>query len=147
MWSWSVGPVATRPRTSHGQERLVIQFSFKRILQSFIKNYFFNTQLSLNLCTSFSLSKSVEYCFLAPTGAQGVTIFVCLSLVCLKLSIFIFLAQTHFKSTQRASSKHSESNQTASYRRSLKYFVLFLDSTKVWRLREVGQSPSQNTRK
>ena len=34
------------------------------------------------------------------------------SLVCPKL--LIFLAQTHFKS-----------NQTASYRRSLKYFVLF----------------------
>ena len=31
------------------------------------------------------------------------------SLTCLKLSIFIFLTQTHFKSTQRALSKQSES--------------------------------------
>ena len=41
-------------------------------------------------------------------------IFVCLpSLVYLKLSIFIFLAQTPFKSTQTALSKHSESTQQA----------------------------------
>merc|ERR1711860_437449 len=41
-----------------------------------------------------------------------------------KILTFIFYAQTHFKSTQRGLSKHSESNQTTSCRRSLKYFVL-----------------------
>ena len=56
-----------------------------------------------------------KYLFLAPTGAQGVTIFVCLYVrpvqVCLEQSIFIFLGQReraireHYK---RALREHSE---------------------------------------
>ena len=85
--------MATRPRTSHGQERLVIQFSFKRILQSFIKNYFINTQLSLNLYTSFSFSKSVEYCYvflLQQERKESQSLSGSPSHVCLKLPILIF---------------------------------------------------------
>ena len=44
-----------------------------------------------------------KYEFLAPTGAQGVTLSVCLAQVCLEHSIFIFLAQIlHEDFTQRA---------------------------------------------
>ena len=50
---------------------------------------------------------------LAPRGALGVAISVRLSvmvIVCFMLSIFIFLAQTHFKSIKQAFRQHSENN-------------------------------------
>ena len=49
----------------------------------------------------------------------GVRPFVHSSLTCLKLSIFIFLAQTHFKGIQRALSKHLASTQRARNQRAL----------------------------
>ena len=64
--------------------------------------------------------------FLAPTGAQEMPNFI-RSSICpskpilsegLNLSIFIVLAQTNFKSTQIALSKHLESNQAESYHQS-----------------------------
>ena len=57
-----------------------------------------------------SINWMIDY-FLAPTGAQEMLIFVCL--FCVELSIFIFLVQTHFKSTQRALREQSESTQRA----------------------------------
>ena len=92
--------------------------------------------------------------FLAPTGAQGVTLSVRLSVCpvtsCLEQSIFIILAQINKQtsleqsificlgqnaireqsSTQRTLKEHSESTQKHNYQshinRSLKYCVLFL---------------------
>ena len=57
--------------------------------------------------------------FLAPTGAQGVTIFVCSSVRLSGPSLsealnLHLLAKTHFKSTQRALGKHSERLNTSS---------------------------------
>ena len=96
--------------------------SWKIILWTFCLEIFLfymnNPQRHFGLCSQFnSLSEMLtfewwsEWSFLAPTGAQEILIFVHLfvfsGLVCLRLLIFIFWAQTHFKSTQRALSKHS----------------------------------------
>ena len=85
------------------------------------------------VCKLFSL-----WTFLALTGAQDMPIFIRFFVQSSEPSlsealVFNFLAQTIFRGTLRAltkhlesTQKHSESSQTVSYRRCLKCLILFL---------------------
>ena len=89
----------------------------KSIFTIFVRDLMWEIKLSIREWIWFIV-------MLAPTGDQEVTMSVCPWLTCPKLPIFVFLDHQHSESIKQEFRDHSESNQTVSYRRSLKYFVL-----------------------